>query len=94
MIANETRLFQFFYRLKEIKKQVGMVKQLLPLYEGSMTICSPSTGNITLGLRPRTILPASGEQIVMLPSDKGNNCIICTYMYVDCCGSKRALRGL
>ena len=41
-----------------------------------MTICSPSTCNITLGLRPRAVLPASGEQIVMLPSHKGNNCIM------------------
>ena len=41
-----------------------------------MTICSPSTGNIALGLRPRAILPASGEQIVMLSSHKGNNCIL------------------
>ena len=41
-----------------------------------MTICSPSTGNITLRLRPRAILPASGEQIVMLPSHKVNNCIM------------------
>ena len=57
-------------------KQVGKIKQLLPLCEDNMTICSPSTCNITLGLRPRTILPASGEQIVMLPSHKGNNCII------------------
>ena len=43
--------------------------------EGDMSICSPSTGNIALGLRPRAILPASGEQIVMSPSLKGNNCI-------------------
>ena len=41
-----------------------------------MTICSPSTGNITLGLRPQAILPASGEQPVMLSSHKGNNCIL------------------
>ena len=47
-----------------------------------MTICSPSTGYIALGLRPRAILPASGEQIVMSPSLKGNNCIISQkYMY-------------
>ena len=42
-------------------------------------ICSPSTGYMALGLRPRAILPASGEQIVMSPSLKGNNCIICHY---------------
>ena len=30
-------------------------------------------GNMVL---PRAILPASGEQIVMSPSLKGNNCII------------------
>ena len=29
-------------------------------------------------LRPRAILPASGEQIVMSPSLKGNNCILLT----------------
>ena len=74
--ANETRLFQFFYRLKEIIKQVDIIKQLLPLCEGSMTIYSPLTGNSTLELSPRTILPASGEQIVMLPSNKGNNYIV------------------
>ena len=47
---------------------------------GHKTICSPSTGYITLGLRPRAILPASGEQIVMSPSLKGNNCIISNYL--------------
>ena len=31
---------------------------------------------IIMWLRPRAILPASGEQIVMSPSLKGNNCII------------------
>ena len=41
-----------------------------------MTIRSPSTGNITLELRPRAILPASGEQTVMLPSHMGKNCIL------------------
>ena len=54
----------------------GIIKPLLPLWEGDMTICSPSTGNIAIGLRPRAIFPASGEQIVLLPSLKGNNCII------------------
>ena len=48
----------------------------LPLSEGDMTICSPSTGNIARGLRPRAISPASGEQIVMSSSLEGNNCII------------------
>ena len=52
----------------------GIIKQLLPLSEGDMTICSPSTGYNC----PRAILPASGEQIVMSPSLKGNNCIIYT----------------
>ena len=41
-----------------------------------MTICSPLTGNITLRLRLRAILPASGEQTVMLPSHKDNNYIL------------------
>ena len=41
-----------------------------------MTIRSPSTGNIALELRPREILPTQGEQIVMLTSHKGNNCIL------------------
>ena len=50
----------------------------MSLSEGDMTICSPSTGNIALGLRPRAILPASGEQIAMSPSLKGNNCILTT----------------
>ena len=58
------------------QKWFGIIKQLLPMSEGDMTICSPSTGYIALGLRPRAILPASGEQIVMSPSLKGNNCII------------------
>ena len=35
-----------------------------------MTICSPSTGHIALGLHPRTISPASGEQFIMSPSLK------------------------
>ena len=54
-----------------ICRVAGIIKQLLPLSEGDMTICSPSTGYIA-----RAILPASGEQIVMSPSLKGNNCII------------------
>ena len=54
----------------------GKIKQVLPLCEGNMTICHLSIGNIALGTRPRAILPASGEQIVMLPSNKGNNCIM------------------
>ena len=58
------------------QKWFGIRKQLLSLSEGDMTICSPSTGYIALGLRHRAILPASGEQIVMSPSLKGNNCII------------------
>ena len=58
------------------QKGFGIIKQLLPLSEGDMTICSPSTGHITLGLRPRAISPASGEQIVMSPSLEGNNCIM------------------
>ena len=52
------------------------MKQLLHLSEGDMTICSPSTGHIALELHPRAISPASGEQIVMSPSFKGNNCIM------------------
>ena len=43
---------------------------------GDITICSPSTENIALGLRSRAILHASGEQIVMSPSLKDNNCIV------------------
>ena len=62
-------LLLFFYKKKIL---IRIIKQLLPLCEVNMTNCSPSTGNISLGLRPRAILPASGEQIVMLPSHKGN----------------------
>ena len=35
------------------------------------TICSPWTGSISLGIT------CSGEQIVILPSRKGNNCTMC-----------------
>ena len=63
------------------KKGFGIIKQLLPLSEGDMTICSPSTGNIALGLRPWAISPASVEQIVMSPSLEGNNCIIEKHNY-------------
>ena len=31
------------------KVLIGIIKQLLPLCEGNMTICSPSTGNIAFG---------------------------------------------
>ena len=41
-----------------------------------MTICSPEAGNIARGRSPRAILPVEGEQIVMSPSLKGNNCFI------------------
>ena len=50
--------------------------QLLPLCEGNMTVCSPEAGNIARGQSPRAILPVEGEQIVMLPSHKGNSCFI------------------
>ena len=73
---NELILFQMWF---------GIIKQLLPLSGGDMTICSPSTGNIAHELRPRAILPASGEQIVMSPSLKGNNCIL-----IHGCGLKPA----
>ena len=52
-------------------KGFAIIKQVLPLREGDMTICSPLTGHIALGQSP-----ASGEQIVMSTSLKGNNCII------------------
>ena len=54
----------------------GIIKQLLHLGEGDMTICSPSTDYIALWLRPQAILPASGKQIVMSTSLKGNICIL------------------
>ena len=60
----------------QFQRYFGIIKQLLPLGEGDMTICSPSTGYIALGFYPRAILPASGEQSVMSPSLKGSNCII------------------
>ena len=50
--------------------------QLLPLCKGNTTICSPEAGNIAQGQSPRAILPVEVEQIVMLPSNKGNNCFI------------------
>ena len=50
--------------------------QLLPLCEGNMTVCSPEAGNIARGRSPRAILPVEGEQVVTLPSHKGNNCFI------------------
>ena len=41
-----------------------------------MTVCSPEAGNIARGRSPKAILPVDGEQIVMLPSHKGNNYFI------------------
>ena len=66
------------------QKGFGIIKQLLPLSEDDMTICSPSTDYIARGLRPRSILPALGEQIVMSPSPKGNNCILMRYSNMVC----------
>ena len=71
-------MFVLLYVANLFQKGFGIIKQLFPLSEGDMTICSPLTGYIALGLRPRAILPASGEQIVMSPSLKGNNCILLT----------------
>ena len=65
-------VFVLWYVANLFQKGFGIIKQLLPLSEGDMTICSPSTGYIC----PRAILPASGEQIAMSPSLKGNNCIL------------------
>ena len=50
--------------------------QLLPLCEGNMTVCSPEAGYIARGRSSRVLLPVEGEQIVMLPSHKDNNCFI------------------
>ena len=41
-----------------------------------MTICSPEAGNIDRERNPKAILPVEGEQIVILPSHKSNNCFI------------------
>ena len=46
-----------------------------------MKICSPKVGNITRGRSPRVILPVKGDQIVMLPSHKGNNCLLCRLIF-------------
>ena len=43
-----------------------------------MVLIRGDTFSRFLGQSPLTILPASGEQIVMLPSHKGNNCILCS----------------
>ena len=56
--------------------QIAISIQLLPLCEGNMMICSPEAGNISQGRSPRAIFPVAGEQIIMLPSHKGNNCFI------------------
>ena len=72
-----------WYVANLFQKWFGIIKQLLSLSEGDMTICLPSTGNIALGLRPRAILPASGEQIVMSPSLKDNNCIVASMQASD-----------
>ena len=53
------------------KKWFSIIK-LLSLSEGDMTICSPSTVYIALGLHLRAILPASSEQTSL----KGNKCIM------------------
>ena len=59
-----------------MSKNVSNIIQLLPLCEGKMTICSPEASNIAPGCSLRVILHVEGEQIVMLPSHKGNNCFI------------------
>ena len=41
-----------------------------------LIIARESTGNVNIWLLNMTILPASGEQNVILPSHKGNNCMI------------------
>ena len=50
------------------------MKQLLPLSKSDMTICSPEACNIARGRSSRAIIPVEGEQNVMSPSLKGNNC--------------------
>ena len=47
------------------KSGFGIIKQLLPLSEGDMMICSLSTG-----------YTASGEQIIMSSSLKGSSCVV------------------
>ena len=75
LFNKDTALISVLFFTLQTKILIGIINQLLPLCVGNMTICSPSTGNIALRFRPRAILPASGEQIVMLPSHKCNNCI-------------------
>ena len=49
-----------------------------------MTICSPEAGNIARGRSP---IPVEGEHIVMLPSQKANNCFIMA-IYIFLCNVK------
>ena len=77
-----SHVFVLWYVANLFQKEFGIIKQLLPLSEGDMTIFSPSTCNIALGLCPRAISPASGEQIVMSPSLKGNNCIMAYSLFL------------
>ena len=78
LTANEIRtqqwsVFIFFFTL-QTKILIGIIKQLLPLCEGNMTICSPSPEcnitcrgwtnrhvTLTQGRSPRAILPVEGK---------------------------------
>ena len=81
LTANETKTCSIdqcsiFLEIAKAIFFICVIKQLLPLCEGNMTILSLSTRNIVLGLRLLAILPAWGEEIIILPSHKGNNYII------------------
>ena len=57
--------------MKQIKQVIGpIIKQLLPLCEDNMTICSPSTDNITcLGWTNRHVTLIQGQQLYIVSGD-------------------------
>ena len=92
LIANEIRTQRWsvlIFFTSQTKILIGIINNCCPCVRITWRRSS-STGIIVLGrshddlftLRPRTILPVEGEQSVMLPSHKGNNCIIFIYIYI------------
>ena len=61
-----------------------------------MTICSPEACNIARERSPSAMFSVEGEQIVMSPSHKSNNCFILpifSHFHV-CCGYSKIYMSL
>ena len=76
LISLAQRLGRSNKKKKKKKKKIRFwsyisYELIVNISEGNMTICSPEAGKRAY---PRVTLTVEGEQIILLPSHKGNSC--------------------